>query len=103
MSRPVLSRALAALLLGAAILAPAISAAPLRPHPAPLPANLSLGSPWDALAQLWTSLTRLWAEEGCTIDPDGHCKNVLLRPTGDNGCSIDPSGGQCTSAPVHPT
>src|SRR3954466_9532840 len=98
MSRPRRRRALGALPLTAALLAVVDSAAPLRPHPAPLPTNSSLGSPWDALAKLWTSLTRLWAEEGCSIDPNGHCKNTLLHPTGDNGCSIDPNGGHCLGA-----
>jgi len=96
MSSPVLTRAFAVLLLSTALLAPAAFAAPPRLHPAPQTATSTLGSPRDALANLWTSLARLWAEAGCSIDPNGgHCTSAPVHPTGDNGCSIDPSGGHC--------
>ncbi|HEX7185118.1 MAG TPA: hypothetical protein VF756_25040 [Thermoanaerobaculia bacterium] len=41
----------------------------------------------QALAGLWGWLTRLWAENGCIIDPDG-CAGAQ----GDNGCILDPDG-----------
>ena len=119
MTRPRRSRLLAALVLGAALLAPAASAAP-RPHSAPArPAVRQAGS-LDLLARLWTSWTGLWSAEGCSLDPertlqrrrgpslvdngcsldpDGRCRAAAVPPTVDNGCSIDPSGIHCAAAP----
>lgn len=45
----------------------------------------------DLLSRLWTSLTVLWAQTGCKIDPHGGCTART-----DVGCIIDPHGG-CTS------
>ncbi len=58
------SHRLAALTLGLALtsLAPAAAFQP-APHPT-APA---------AVSELWSWLHRLWAKEGCHIDPNGHC------------------------------
>jgi hypothetical protein len=70
-------------------------------HSAPQAATSSLLSLWSG----W--LTRLWAEEGCVIDPNGRCAKAprthagcILAPNGrcatgprtDAGCIIDPDG-----------
>ena len=41
------------------------------------------------IVQAWDFLTRIWAENGCGIDPSGGC---APEPTADNGCRIDPDG-----------
>ena len=41
------------------------------------------------LSRLWTSLTVLWAQTGCKIDPHGGC----TAPGTEAGCIIDPNGG----------
>jgi hypothetical protein len=91
MNRSAPSRLLAALALGAALLAPAAVAAP-RPHPAPRVANTAQPGSLDLLSRLWAALTSLWSEEGCSIDPDGRCAAKPSAPSVDNGCSLDPSG-----------
>jgi hypothetical protein len=54
-------------------------------------------SPWDRLARLWSAVTALWSEEGCSVDPYGRCgaANSPAAPAEklDNGCKIDPFGG----------
>jgi len=92
MPRPALSRSLAVFLLGAALLAPAVSAAPPRSHPAPLRSGFLEEGPLDLLARLWASFSSLWGENGCSIDPNGRCASAPVRPSGDAGCSLDPSG-----------
>ncbi|HEX7185119.1 MAG TPA: hypothetical protein VF756_25045 [Thermoanaerobaculia bacterium] len=63
----------------------------------------------QALTGLWSWLTRLWAENGCLIDPDGCAgaqrdNGCILDPDGcattqvDNGCILDPNG--CASTQV---
>jgi hypothetical protein len=77
---------------------------------APLALVLVLATPWTAVATgpaagsrsakaasaparilaLWTGwFSRLWAEEGCIIDPSGRCTTA---PKTDEGCIIDPNG-----------
>jgi len=41
-------------------------------------------------SQTWDFLTRVWAHNGCGLDPDGRCQSVTA--TSDNGCGIDPNG-----------
>ena len=44
--------------------------------------------------QAWEFLTRIWANNGCRLDPDGRCVPAQnATPEADNGCRIDPSGG----------
>lgn len=54
----------------------------------------------EPFARLWSFLTRVWAKEGCHIDPYGRClegSQAAPAPiTPKNGCSIDPYG-LCTS------
>ena len=72
------SRRLAVLVVMLALIAPwGASAAEPKTEPG---AN-------QALAGLWGWLTRLWAENGCLIDPSG-CAGAQ----GDNGCIADPGG-----------
>jgi hypothetical protein len=83
MSRRSVGRVVLVLLLAGALASPAAWAAPVGPLKA---------SPFDLLAQLWTSLDALWAEEGCSIDPNGGC-TPGSPPSTDIGCGIDPNGG----------
>ncbi len=46
----------------------------------------------DILARLWGTLTAVWTEHGCMIDPYGGCAAVA-QPTTDEGCNLDPNGG----------
>jgi ABC-type sugar transport system substrate-binding protein len=78
---------LAVLALLAFAPAPAAAAAP------PPPAAFELSK---AVAQLWETLTRVWAETGCTLDPDG-CSQAQEPPPVevdhlDTGCTLDPNG-----------
>ncbi len=53
--------------------------------------------PWDAAGWLERWLAKIgsiWADNGCGLDPNGHCKPAPR----DNGCSIDPNG-LCKPAP----
>lgn len=44
-------------------------------------------------AQAWDLLTRVWADNGCGLDPDGRCIPEQKATTeADNGCRIDPDG-----------
>lgn len=60
-------------------------AAPLATHPA------------DLVEPLWGSLTAIWAEIGCNIDPHGGCEpgqgeEPAPVPETDIGLGIDPHG-----------
>ncbi|HVT16471.1 MAG TPA: hypothetical protein VHQ90_09890 [Thermoanaerobaculia bacterium] len=96
-SRPRLAAALVAVVLAAAV---PVTAAPEGPH--------ALRS---ALAPAWWSgigewLSGAWAKVGCSIDPNGQCKQDagatpgsgggVRSPAGafraKEGCSIDPNG-----------
>ena len=88
------ARKLAVLAMALALILPwGASAAPLdsasfREDAAPEPGL------WERLAG-W--LTRVWAENGCLIDPGG-CTDGEPDPGSndpDNGCIADPSGGTC--------
>ncbi|HKI02636.1 MAG TPA: hypothetical protein VKK31_11710 [Thermoanaerobaculia bacterium] len=46
----------------------------------------------EPFARLWSFLTRVWAKEGCRIDPSGRCLDDK------NGCSVDPNG-RCLVVP----
>ncbi len=83
------SRRLAPWLLALALAAPAPAAA--------LPAF----DPGAILARLRGSLSAIWAEFGCDVDPDGKCRSAPLSSpptTRPNGCEFDPDGVGC--APV---
>lgn len=41
-------------------------------------------------SQAWDFLTRIWAHNGCGIDPNGGCQSVTVKS--DNGCGLDPDG-----------
>jgi hypothetical protein len=44
----------------------------------------------DVVAQAWDFLSRVWAHNGCGLDPSGRCQSATA--TADNGCGIDPDG-----------
>jgi hypothetical protein len=97
MSHPILRRT-AGLFLVLTLLASWATAAP-----EPARGAGSVTERASGLADLWGWLTRLWAENGCRIDPSG----CPTGPTGaaddpsagsdvDNGCRADPDGRTCT-------
>ncbi|HXU29514.1 MAG TPA: hypothetical protein VN851_02965 [Thermoanaerobaculia bacterium] len=45
------------------------------------------------------ALARLWAPEGCILDPGGRCRDRQAVAPRDEGCGIDP-GGKCATAPA---
>jgi hypothetical protein len=84
MSRSLFSRTLLAFALTAVLLVPGASAARHRTAP------IALRAPEGVLAPLWSFLGRLWAKEGCGLDPSGRCATSPV--TTDVGCGLDPSG-----------
>ena len=44
--------------------------------------------PGNLLYELWGTLTAIWANAGCILDPNGGC----TAPGTDEGCIIDPHG-----------
>jgi hypothetical protein len=84
MSRSLFSRTLLAFALAAILLVPGASAARHRSVP------MALRAPQEVLAPLWSFLGRLWAKEGCGLDPHGRCTTSPV--TTDEGCGLDPSG-----------
>lgn len=73
-------RKIAAFLLAILLLTPWVAAA--EPRPGEYQPTQGL------LARLWSALTAVWIDAGCTIDPYGRCGGDSL----DNGCTIDPDG-----------
>jgi hypothetical protein len=50
-------------------------------------------SPFDLLDRSWVFLKSFWAEEGCRLDPNGHClTDTTQAPVTDTGCMLDPDG-----------
>jgi hypothetical protein len=89
MSRSHVIRVLLVLLVVLALAAPSAWAAPRQ-------SRIEIG-PLDFLARLWGSLTAIWAESGCWIDPNGGCLDDTPLPPGtDEGCKLDPNGGCVT-------
>lgn len=44
-------------------------------------------------ARVWDFFTSAWGDNGCELDPDGHClprQNAAAAT--DNGCEVDPNG-----------
>jgi hypothetical protein len=83
----------AALLLAFILLlaTPVVQAAEPGAHKSP-----AVGIVPDLFSQAWGFLTRIWADNGCRIDPNGRCvAEPLATPEADNGCGIDPDG-RCT-------
>lgn len=76
------------LLLVTALLASAPSWA------APWSLKADFSSPLDLLSRLWGTLTSVWSETGCHIDPHGGCASSETPPADqvDTGCQIDPNG-----------
>ncbi|HXO19546.1 MAG TPA: hypothetical protein VOA87_06430 [Thermoanaerobaculia bacterium] len=111
MTRLPIRQRTAALLLGALLVTPLVAAGESRSHGGSASPRAASLTSLDFLARLWSGLTSLWAEEGCSIDPDGgHCKPGQATPPGNGtpgsltnaraqeGCSIDPNGG-CAGKP----
>lgn len=98
-------RRIAALALGALLIAPwAASAAPRSASELQSPHRISQDSAAGLVTRLWSTLKAIWGDEGCTLDPNGaHCASnahgggttaVILAP---NGCTLDPDG-RCASS-----
>jgi len=87
--RPPLSRILRTALLLAVLAVPSVRAAePVSHHGADGSSPLL-----DLLGRAWASLVSFLPDNGCIIDPNGHCKAAAAL---DNGCGIDPDG-RCRS------
>lgn len=87
MSRRYLARMLPVVLVAVALCAPSAWGAP-RQAEGVAPATL--------LSQVWHSLTAIWADIGCIIDPNGGCTGGQIEapaPSSDEGCILDPHGG----------
>lgn len=66
-----------------------------------LTASLATAAPAGLLDRFWALLSALWGDsppvhqpqtkEGCTGDPNGHCK-PSTQPQTDAGCGGDPNG-----------
>jgi hypothetical protein len=56
---------------------------------------------WQLLSQAWSLLVSLWEEEGCGIDPSGHCASTPTVAPTEEGCGIDPDG-RCATAATPP-
>ncbi|HBL29251.1 MAG TPA: hypothetical protein DD490_20665 [Acidobacteria bacterium] len=86
-------RTVVLLVLAAFLAAPWLAAA----EPAARAAQRNLGSPWDVITQLWSTLTATWDEAGCWADPYGGCAATKPEPEPalilDEGCRADPYGG----------
>jgi hypothetical protein len=95
-----LRRKIAVVLVGAFLVIPWVSAAEPR-------GRADLGGPgavWDLLTCLWGSLTAVWSDIGCSIDPyGGGCPGGTgSSETPDEGCSVDPDGHCVTGAESGP-
>jgi hypothetical protein len=90
MPRP--CRKLAVLLLAITFLTPWVASAAPRSPGERRADSAPLSAP------LWSALTALWADLGCTIDPSGGChgdaQSSAPAPPAlpDLGCGIDPNG-----------
>ena len=111
MTRLSIRQRTAALLLGALLVSPLVSAGERRGTGEPANARAAARTSWDFVGQLWSSITSLWAGAGCSIDPSGgNCQSSqaakgvggrqgsLTNVRAQAGCSIDPSG-DCAGKP----
>src|SRR4051794_22541844 len=96
MRRSIPGRVLAALVLTAVLGLPSLGFAQTR-HAAPKRATAERPAP-GLLAQVWSLLTHLWAEEGSGLDPNGGKPQASTlggggaSSTGDTGSGLDPNG-----------
>lgn len=85
-------RKVGVLLLVAVLLAPWAAAA----EPGTGAEHQGSRSPWALLAQLWSVVTALWSNNGCSMVPYGVCGDGSTAPEPtenlNNGCSVDPFG-----------
>jgi hypothetical protein len=95
MPRPRSRRLLLAVSLAATLTAPSLAAATPRSRPVAPQASPS------PLSTLRNYLLHLWAEIGCTADPNGICTAAAPppQPRLDTGCTADPNG-RCTANPT---
>jgi hypothetical protein len=88
MVRSYLPKAALLLVLILLLATPVAQAAERGTHQSPAPGMA------DVFARAWDFLTRVWANNGCGLDPDGRCvPEPNATPEADNGCGLDPSGG----------
>jgi hypothetical protein len=83
------SRILLTLALAATLATPCAFGAARQERAGPRPVDLA--------SRLWGSLTAIWAEIGCKIDPHGGCEpgeseEDSVPPETDIGFNIDPHG-----------
>ena len=99
MSRESLRRKAALLVLGAVLVAPWPSFAAGRNRAEPRHERAAVASSTEVLAFLWGTLTSIWEENGCSIDPSGltgACQQGhSLAGPGVNACSLNPDGASC--------
>lgn len=96
------SRVLVLLIVLATVVTGAAQAAP-RTLEAPEPSTLSALWEWVVSWFQPSGLSAVWAEEGCSMDPDGRCRNGATTgegsgtdpdgvTSGDEGSHMDPDG-----------
>jgi hypothetical protein len=96
MSRPFVSRRVAAFLVILAL------AAPLGAADRPSPGAFSV-----PLSSLWQWMAAQWSKVGGTLDPDGCAggrQDLAKQPNdpqnkADVGCTVDPNGKPCSAHP----
>jgi len=62
-------------------------------------AHAALGSFSLRFSDWFGAFARLWAPEGCILDPGGRCRDRQAAAPRDVGCGID-SGGKCAPASI---
>jgi hypothetical protein len=96
MPAPSLRRKISPLLLAALVAVPAASsAAPRHKGRQETRTAAAAPAPLALLERLWSTLTSVWAEEGCHIDPDGRCapsQGSGLTAPANPGCQSSPGG-----------
>lgn len=90
----VLRRKIAALLLGAVLVAPLslLAAESRRAVASRIEAQASARP--DLVGRLWSFLTSVWGKEGSHLDPNGLTTSQQPAPPrpADEGCRLDPDG-----------
>jgi hypothetical protein len=94
MSQFSIRRVVVAVFLGL-LLTSSIQAGEAREREDRLPRARVSGVVFGSASKVWDFLGRLWAKEGCGIDPHGGCTPdpiTTASPEQDAGCGLDPHG-----------